>query len=73
MNNSIQYFLKNGIPGLEKIKKDFFTNPMCFDKYIENVKNIVLDFGYHIIPKALEEYNTLLEQYNRNVYIREKT
>ena len=23
MNNSIQYFLENGIPGLEKIKKDF--------------------------------------------------
>ncbi len=22
MNNSIQYFLENGIPGLEKIKKD---------------------------------------------------
>ena len=41
MNNSIQYFLENVIPGLEKIKKDFFTNPMCFDKYIENVKNIV--------------------------------
>ena len=23
MNNSIQYFLENEIPGLEKIKKDF--------------------------------------------------
>jgi len=37
------------------------------------VKNIVLDFGYHIIPEALEECNALLEQYNRNVYIGEKT
>ena len=73
MNNSIQYFLKNGIPGLEKNLKRFFIKPIYFDEYIENVKNIVLDFGYHIIPKALEEYNTLLEQYNRNVYIREKT
>jgi hypothetical protein len=26
MNNSIQYFLKNGIPGLEKILKDFLLN-----------------------------------------------
>lgn len=62
MNNSIQYFLENGIPGLEKIKKDFFTNPICFDEYIENVKNIVLDFGCHIISEALEECNTLLEE-----------
>ncbi|WP_334090207.1 ISLre2 family transposase [Helicobacter typhlonius] len=62
MNNSIQYFLENGIPGLEKIKKDFFTNPMCFDEYIENVKNIVLDFGCHIISETLEECNTLLEE-----------
>ncbi len=45
MNNSIQYFWEKGIPGLEKIKKDFFTDPECFDRYIENVKNIVLDFG----------------------------
>lgn len=38
MNNSIQYFLENGIPGLEKIKKDFLANPACFDEYIEEVK-----------------------------------
>ncbi len=62
MNNSIQYFLENGIPGLEKIKKDFFTNPMYFDEYIEEVKNIVLDFGCHIISEVLEECNTLLEE-----------
>ena len=37
MNNSIQYFLKNGIPGLEKIKK-IFIKPIYFDEYIENVK-----------------------------------
>ena len=67
MNNSIQYFLENGIPGLEKIKKDFFTNPMCFDEYIENVKNIVLDFGCHIISEALEECNTLLEESMKRV------
>ena len=62
MNNSIQYFLENGIPGLEKIKKDFFTNAMYFDEYIEEVKNIVLDFGCHIISEVLEECNTLLEE-----------
>ena len=62
MNNSIQYFLENGIPGLEKIKKDFFTNPVCFDEYIEKVKNIVLDFACHIISEALEECNILLEE-----------
>ncbi len=62
MNNSIQYFLENGIPGLEKIKKDFFTNPACFDEYIEEVKKIVLDLGCHIISGVLEECNTLLEE-----------
>lgn len=62
MNNSIQYFVKNGIPGLEKIKKDFFNNPACFDEYIEKVKNIILDFGCHIISEVLEECNTLLEE-----------
>ncbi len=67
MNNSIQYFLENGIPGLEKIKKDFFTNPMCFDKYIENVKNIVLDFVCHIISEVLEECNILLEESMKRV------
>lgn len=62
MNNSIQYFVKNGIPELEKIKKDFFNRPACLDEYIEKVKNIILDFGCHIISEALEECNTLLEE-----------
>ena len=62
MNNSIQYFLENGIPGLEKVKKDFYSNPMCFDEYIEEVKNIVLDFGCHIVSEVLEECNILLEE-----------
>ena len=44
MNNSIQYFLENVIPGLEKIKKDFFTNPMCFDKYIEKCEKYSIRF-----------------------------
>lgn len=55
MNNSIQYFVKNGIPGLEKSKKDFFNDSACFDGYIEKVKNILLDFGSYVISEALEE------------------
>lgn len=35
---------------------------MCFDEYIEKVKNIVLDFACHIISEALEECNILLEE-----------
>ena len=54
--------MENGIPGLEKIKKDFFTNPACFDEYIEEVKKIVLDLGCHIISGVLEECNVLLEE-----------
>ena len=62
MNNSIQHFIKNGISGLEKIEKDFLNDPACFDVYIEKVKNIMLDFGNHIVSEVLEECNTLLEE-----------
>ncbi len=31
MKNSIQYFTENGIPELEKIKRDFMENPAVFD------------------------------------------
>ncbi len=62
MNNSIQYFLENGIPELEKIKKDFLSNPKHFDGYIEKVKGIMLDFACHIISGVLEGCNALLEE-----------
>lgn len=62
MNNSIQYFIENGIPKLEKNKKDFFSNPACFDEYIEKVKDILLDLGCHMISEVLKECNTLLEE-----------
>ncbi len=62
MNNSIQYFLENGIPGLEKVKKSFLNSPGCFDECIEKVKSIMLDFGSHIISEMLEECNIMLEE-----------
>ena len=55
MDNSIQYFLENGILELEKTEKDFLSNPEHFDGYIEKVKGIMLDFGCHIISGVLEE------------------
>ena len=61
MNNSIQYFLENGIPELEKIKKDFLSNPGHFDEYVEKVRGSMLDFACHIISEVLEECNALLE------------
>ena len=36
--------------------------PDSFDVSIEKVKNIMLDFGCHIISEVLEECNTLLEE-----------
>ncbi len=62
MNNSIQYFVENGIPELKKVKKNFLSSPGCFDEYIEKVKNIMLDFGCHIVSELLEECNTLTEE-----------
>ena len=62
MNNSIQYFLENGIPKLEKTKKDFLSNPGHFDEYVEKVRDTMLDFACHIISGVLEECNVLLEE-----------
>ena len=62
MNNSIQYFLENGIPELEKIKKDFLSNPGHFDEYVEKVRGSMLDFACHIISEVLEECNALLKE-----------
>jgi len=62
MNNSIQYFLENGIPELEKSEKDFLSSPGHFDGYIEKVKGTMLDFACHIISGVLEECNALLEE-----------
>ena len=62
MNNSIQYFLENGIPELEKIKKDFLSSPGHFDEYVEKVRDTMLDFACHIISEVLEECNALLEE-----------
>ena len=62
MNNSIQYFLENGIPKLEKTKKDFLSNPGHFDEYVEKVRDNMLDFACHIISGVLEECNVLLEE-----------
>lgn len=61
MNTSIQHFVENGIPKLEKIKKNFMKHPETFDDFTLEIKRFVLELGCTIIAETLEECNTLLE------------
>ena len=40
MENSIQYFVENGIPDLEKIRINFMKTPSLFDECAEAVKKV---------------------------------
>ena len=62
MKNIIQYFLENGIPELERIRKDFIGNPSLFDECVEETKKTVLGIACHFLSSLLEEWNTLLEE-----------
>lgn len=62
MRNSIQHFIKNGIPELEKIRINFFKDPSCINECIEKIIQIVLEQVCIFISFMLEEYNTLLEE-----------
>ena len=61
MKNSIQYFIENGIPELEKIKLNFMENPTMFDQCVEEAWKIFLQTACCFICGWLEECNTLLE------------
>ena len=42
MLNSIQHFIENGIPNLQKASKDFSDNPMDFAGFVSRVRNEAL-------------------------------
>ena len=52
MLNSIQHFVENGIPQLEKHQNNFMQDPHRLDQF---VKQLMLELGCCIISEALEE------------------
>ena len=62
MYHSIQHFVKNRIPKLEKNQKNFMETPSSLEKTIKEVKQILMEFGYQIVSEMLEECNTMLEE-----------
>jgi hypothetical protein len=76
MNNSIQYFEKNGIPKLIENKKNFMKDPSHFEDCVKEVKNIMLDLGCHFLSEMLEECNIMLEdswKRRENWHIKDRT
>ena len=62
MLNSIQHFTENGIPQLEEIMKKFMQNPADLNQFVDQVKQVMLEFGCHIVSETLEECNTMLKK-----------
>jgi hypothetical protein len=62
MYHSIQYFVENVIPQLEKNQKNFMENPSDPGEYIKKVEQILLELGCHIVSEVFEECNHLLEE-----------
>lgn len=62
MKNSIQDFVENGIPELEKIRINFMKAPSLFDERAEEIKGVFLKAACQFLSELLEEGNTLLEE-----------
>ena len=61
MYNSIQHFVKYGIPQLEEKQKTFMENPSLLGECAVQVKQIMLELGCQILSEIVEECNTMLE------------
>ena len=61
MYNSIQHFVKYGIPQLEETQKTFMENPSLLGECAVQVKQIMLELGCQILSEIVEECNTMLE------------
>ena len=46
MLNSIQHFVKNGIPQLKESQKNFMQDPAHLDQFVNQVKQRGLELGY---------------------------
>ena len=62
MYHSIQHFVENVIPELEKIQKFFVENPSRLEECAVRVKQIMLGPGCWLLSEMVEECNTMLKE-----------
>lgn len=61
MLNSIQHFIENGVPNLQKASKDFSEDPRDFAGYVYRVRNEALQMALDYISETLTTCNQILK------------
>ncbi|SEL83307.1 hypothetical protein SAMN04487770_11869, partial [Butyrivibrio sp. ob235] len=61
MLNSIQHFIENGVPNLQKASKDFSENPKDFAGFVSRVRNEALQMALDYISETLSTCNQILK------------
>lgn len=61
MPYSIPHLVENVIPQLEKIQKELLQSPECWESFIEQILNVVREFGCRFVSDTLDQCNVMLE------------
>ena len=61
MLNSIQHFIENGVPNLQKASKDFSEDPKDFAGFVYRVRNEALQMALDYISETLTTCNQVLK------------
>lgn len=61
MPYSIPHLVENVIPKLEKIRKEFLQSPECWESFIGQIHDVVLEFGRDFVSDTLDLCNVMLE------------
>ncbi len=61
MLNSIQHFIENGVPNLQKASKDFSENPKDFAGFVNRVRDEALQMALDYISETLTTCNQILK------------
>lgn len=61
MLNSIQHFIENGVPNLQKASKDFSEDPKDFAGFVYRVRNEALQMALDYISETLTTCNQILK------------
>ena len=61
MLNSIQHFIENGVPNLQKASTDFSENPMDFAGFVTRVRNEALQMALDYISETLSTCNQIIK------------
>ena len=61
MISSIQHFIENGVPNLQKASKKFSDNPKDFSGFVNSVKNEALQMALNYISETLTTCDQILK------------